>query len=113
MRPIIAEVLEALLSGSAPGSELSLDSVGEAVGSRAVTAEEIAWLIDRLEAEGRSVGGPPSPSQIGALTRVLGSARSLRASLGRAATVAEIAEGTGMSEAEVRRALLLGKVMGR
>lgn len=113
MTEAIREALSVLLSASAEGETLSLDRVGEALGSKVVGADEIAWLIDTLEVSGRVVAAPASPDLIGALRKVVASVRALRVSLGRAPTVQELAAETSLTGAEVRQALLLAKVMGR
>ncbi|HEU4407831.1 MAG TPA: sigma-70 domain-containing protein [Polyangiaceae bacterium] len=113
MRAAIREALGLLLAQSAPGAELTLDAVGDALGDRAVTPDEIGWLLDELEAAGRRVGGAPGASALTALNGVLASARALRNELGRPARVDELAARSGLSEAEVRRALLFARVMGR
>lgn len=113
MRPPVREALELLLAASAPGAELTLDAVGDALGDRPVTPEEIGWLLDELEAAGRRVGDAPGVGAVAALGGVLVSARALRDELGRSARVDEIAARSGLSEGEVRRALLFARVMGR
>ncbi len=116
MRAFVRELLAQLLAGSAPGVELSLDAIGDAIGDRAITPDEIGWLFDELEGAGRRVGGEPNP-QGGTMTetlgRVLASARTLRPTLGRPARVDELAAQSGLSEGEVRRALLFARVLGR
>lgn len=113
MRALIREVLDALLAAAPRGAELSLDAIGEAVGARPVTVDEIAWLLDRLEAEGRVVAAAAPGGGVTALGTVLRAARTLRAALGRSATVLEIVASTGLAEHDVRRALLLAQVMSR
>jgi uncharacterized protein YidB (DUF937 family) len=113
VRPPVREVLDLLLAGSAPGAELTLDAVGDALGDRPVTPDEIGWLLDELEAAGRRVGDAPRASAVAALGDVLASARALRQELGRPARVDELSARSGLSEGEVRRALLFARVMSR
>jgi hypothetical protein len=113
VRREVVGLLEVLLAASAPGSVMSLDAVGEAIGDRAVTADEIAWLLDQLAAAAREVGGPEGEGALSALGKVLPAARAVAARLGRPATIDELAASTGLAPGEVRRALLLAKVMGR
>lgn len=115
MGAIIEGVLGRLLAGRAATGQgdVSLDVIGEAIGVQAVTAEEIAWLIDALEARGFTVGGAPAPSAIAGLRKVVPAARALRERLGRSPTSAEIADEAGLGGDEVRRALLLARVMSR
>lgn len=116
MRAPVREVLARLLAGSAPGAELSLDAIGDAIGDRAVTPEEIGWIFDELERSGRRVGGTPEgqgPKMTDALGRVLAAARALRREQGRPARVDELAARAGLSEGAVRRALLFARVLSR
>jgi hypothetical protein len=112
-RAVIQEVLDALLAATPRGATLELDAIGDAIGARAVTMDEMAWLIDRIEAEGRVVGAPMPGDGVTALGAVLRAARALRTTSGRTPTVGEIAAQAGLEEREVRRALLLAKVMSR
>ncbi len=106
-------MLERLLADSAPGDHLSLDAVGDAVADRPVTPEEIGWLLDELESAGRRVDGSAGVGAVAALGGVLASARALRQELGRPARIDELAARSGLSEGDVRRALLFARVMGR
>lgn len=113
LRPELALVLEALVLASEDAREVSLDAVGEALGARAVSADEIELLFVALEARGRKIVGPEGGGGEERLRRVVLAARELQATNGRRATVPEIAAHTGMSELEVRHALALAKVMQR
>jgi sigma-70-like protein len=113
VKPILREALDALLAASAPGSELTLDAVGDALSDKPVTPEEIGWLLDELEGAGRRVGGGSDVGAVAALGGVLAAARALRGELGRPARVDELAARARLSEREVRRALLFARVMGR
>ena len=113
MRPPVRAVLDELMVASAPGGELSLDAIGDAIGDLAITPEEIGWVLDALERDGRRVGTTAGLSSVAALAGVLASARALRQELGRPARVDELSARSGMSEREVRRALLFARVMSR
>lgn len=113
MRAHIRNVLEGLLATTKAGDRVSLDDVGNALGTLHVTPDEIGLLIDELEASGRVVDSPTHTDTKALLGRVLASARVLKTSLGRAPTEREIAEVAGLEPEQVRRALFLGKVMGR
>lgn len=116
MRAPVRELLAQLLSGSAPGRELSLDAIGDTIGDRAITPDEIGWIFDELERAGRRVGREPNAQGVTmteTLGRVLASARALRQELGRPARVDELAAQAGLPEGEVRRVLLFARVLGR
>lgn len=105
-------VIEELLRSSEPGGEVSLDRVGEAIGTMAVSVDEIETVLTALESAGRSVVGTEGTDPKADLRDVMSAARSLRDG-GVAPTIPELARRTGMSEARVRTALLLGQVIGR
>lgn len=102
-----------LIERSEAAREVSLDEIGEALGTLAVTTEEIESLIARLEAEGRCVTGPSGGGGESRLRRVIAAARALSGTLGRRPNVAEIATETKLTEEEVRHALALARVMSR
>jgi uncharacterized protein YidB (DUF937 family) len=106
-------VLARLLADSAGTRKVTLDEIGEAIGVIAVSTDDVDALITALEKAGRAVVGPEGARGVGNLQRVLPVARALAASLGRAPSVTELAEKTGLSEEDVRNALALGRVMGR
>jgi hypothetical protein len=106
-------MLEALLTAIPAGAPLSLDRIGEEIGDKHVTPEEIYWLVDSLEHAGRAVGSAEGGDAMAALRQVLPAARALRAAAGRSPRVDEIVERTGLPRGDVLRALLLAQVMGR
>ena len=87
--------------------------MGEAIGARAITSEEIDAMITALEAAGRTIVGPEGGAGEAQLKAVVAAARSLGPELGRKPSVAEIAARAGISDEEVRHALALLKVMQR
>jgi hypothetical protein len=111
--PRLEPVLAELLTASATTRRVTLDEIGDAVDLTPVSADDVDALIDALEAAGRAIVGPEGARGVEGLRRVLPAARLLAADLGRRPTVAEIVARTGLSEEEVRRALALGRVMGR
>ncbi|MFO0644381.1 MAG: sigma-70 domain-containing protein [Polyangiaceae bacterium] len=116
MRPALTLVLHALLEETrAPGARLlSLDRVAEAIGTVAVSADEVEVLVSALEAEGRTVvDADDVRSPKDDLALVLPAARALSKELGRKPTVAELAERTGISAEAVGRALRFAEVMAR
>jgi Sigma-70 region 3 len=113
LRPELEAVLEELLGASVPGGSVSLDHVGDALGSRAASTDEIDALIGALEAQGRIVVGPEGPGAEAHLVLVVRAARALTGSLGRRPTLSEIAEHAGLGRDEVLRGLALLRVMQR
>jgi hypothetical protein len=105
-----AAIVEQLLEQS---SELvSLDAVAEAIGGAAVTFEDIEAVFAGLEAAGRRVESEPK-NPPAALAKVLATVRSFSALSGRRPTLPEIAEHSGLSQGEVRFALLYARVLVR
>jgi len=91
---------------------ITLDAVGEVVGAQLVGVEHIEALLDALEARGLIVREPLEADLAGLLARVLTAARALRAE-GRPLAPAELALRAGVSEREVRVALLYAHVLQR
>jgi uncharacterized protein YidB (DUF937 family) len=111
VRAELQAIVDALLAASAASGEVQLDAVGEAIGAMAITAPEIEAIIDALDKAGRRLVGPEGGAGEDRLKAVVAAARTLTPALGRKPTVAEIATQSGLSEAEVRHALALVKVM--
>jgi len=111
LRPELQAVLQTLLADSAAEGTVSLDDIGAALGSRAVTPDEIDGMMAELEAAGRSIVGPEGGGTA-RLKRVLDEARALT-STGRRPTLALLSARTGLTSEEVRQALALAKVMQR
>lgn len=91
---------------------ISLDALAERLERVSGDPQEIAWLIEALEADGCEVEAPPGQAAPD-LRRVLPAARELRVRLGRAPTPEEIAHETQLPVDAVRTALFFGRVMGR
>ena len=113
MRPAILAVLEQLLSECPEGGALTLDRVGEALGTMSVSADEIDALIAELEARGRQVCSPSGGAGESVLSVVLAAARVLAKELGRAPSVAELAARTSVDQEAIRHALALARVIAR
>jgi hypothetical protein len=108
------DVVEMLLRQSDPGGIVTLDAIGDALGARAVTHEEIDSIVARLEQAGRVVGEEPQAGVgVARLKAIVETARALRVELGRTATVEEISARSGLDAAAVKHALELAKVMQR
>lgn len=105
MRPIISTILEQLVTRHRDSKRIDLDDVADVIGTRAVSYDEVEELVDRLEAEGFSVGEGIGSSDVEVMQHVLLHARTLRVSLGRNPTVDEIATAAVKPVYVVRRAL--------
>lgn len=104
--------LDALLQRSEDSRRVAIDAIGDAIGTSAVDTTQIDTILSALEAAGRRIDAPSGAHGVANLRKVVPAARAIRAA-GRAPRVAEIAADTGLTEDEVRRALLLARVMGR
>lgn len=113
MRAEVIVIVEALLAASEATHEIALDAIGDAIGVRAITPEEIDAIMTSLEAEGRRIVGPTGGEGEAHLRAVVAAARALTPELGRRPTVGEIAERSGLAPLEVRHALALVRVMQR
>lgn len=113
MKPELQAVLESLLAESKESSEVSLDALGEALGTHAISTDDVDEIMRALENAGRKVIGPEGGGGEDRLKIVVATARTLLAELERKPSVKEIAARSGLSEEDVRHALALAKVMQR
>jgi hypothetical protein len=90
-----------------------IDAVGDALADLPIDTAEIEELLEALERAGRRVIVPTGATGVAALRKVIPQARALASAKGRKPTVEELAAATGLSQSEVRHALLLARVMGR
>jgi DNA-directed RNA polymerase specialized sigma subunit len=111
VRAELQAIVDQLLAASAGSGEVALDSIGRAIGARAVTTIEIEAIIDALDKAGRKIVGPDGGTGEARLKAVVAAARALGPELGRKPTVAEIATRAGISKEDVVHALALLKVM--
>ena len=113
LRPALQSIVDELLGRVPAGGDVSLDDIGDALGTTAASHDEIDELVTALETAGRRVTGPEGGGGEDVLRRVLDAARAFRVANGRAPTAPEIAERTGIPLERVRHALALGRVIGR
>lgn len=113
LRPPLRAIVTELLASSVDARHVSLDALGEAIGTRAISTDEIDAIVTALESEGRTVGEPEAALGTARLATVLETARTLAKELGRAPTRSEIATRAKMTDEAVRHALELAKVMQR
>jgi hypothetical protein len=111
----LAGIVSTLASIYPEGAVVPLDAVGDAVGTQAVTPDDIEKIFAGLERIGRTVGAPEGGRGEASLKKVVGAARELRAeaAAGAKPTVAQIAERSGLTETDVRMSLALLRVMQR
>jgi len=111
--PHLREALARLIVSSEDTRRVTLDAIGDAIGTGAIDTSQIDFILGELERAGRTIDAPSGAAGVASLRKVVPAARTIAGERGRTARVAEIAERTGLSEDEVRRALLLARVMGR
>lgn len=113
LRPELAAIVDALTTSSERSRTVHLDAIGEAIGARAVAADEIDAMIAVLESRGRTIVGPDGGHGEAHLKKVVATARALRAELGRNPSAQEIAATADLPVADVRHALSLVQIMQR
>ncbi len=105
MRPLISNIVSELVTRHRDSGRIDLDDISEVIATRAVSYDEVEYIVDVLEAQGFEVGEGIDASDVDVMRSVLDSARALRGSLGRSPTVEEIATASGRPSFVVRRAL--------
>lgn len=113
LRPELLSLVDALASANAQAGAISLDALGEAIGSRAVSYDEIDAMLSALEARGIHVDAHTDERLTERLRVVVRVARALATELKRRPVIGEIAARAALSESEVRGALMLARVMQR
>lgn len=113
MSPRWAPLFDALIAEHPRGAELDLDALAERTAPLGLSYDEIGALLDALEGEGRAVGSSARADVTGELRVVLAAARALASEHGRTPRLGELVERTGLDVVIVRRALQLGRVVGR
>jgi Sigma-70 region 3 len=113
LRAELRTIVDTLLRKSVATREVSLDALGEAIGSRAVSYTEIDAMVASLEAKGRRVVGATDLRGEEQLRTVVATAKSLSTELGRRPNIAEISARAGLSLNQVKHALVLARVMQR
>ncbi len=111
-RDAVQSVIDALLAETPPGGEIALDRVGELVGARAFTFDEVDAVIAALEHAGHHVTSPRATAKAD-LSAVLSAARAIQRETHARPSVPAIAARTGLPADAVRQALSLGRIMGR
>lgn len=116
LRPELVAIVDALLEDKAPKSPIELDSIGEAIGARAVSSDEIDAMLTLIEKRGHKTvtraGGRGGRGEA-TLKTVLTTARALKIELGRVPTPSEVAEKSSLPLIDVHHALSLARIMQR
>ena len=102
--PHLRTALDHLLETSAEDRRVTLDAIGDAIGSGAIDTAQIEQLLNELESKGRTVVAPEGGAGVASLRKVLPAARAIASEIGRTARIGDIAARTGLSEDEVRAA---------
>ncbi|MFT3922168.1 MAG: hypothetical protein QM778_06510 [Myxococcales bacterium] len=112
LRPELQDVVARLIA-SAERAELSVDEVGEALGTLSVSTLEIEAVFAALEAAGGSVRAPGGGGTELHLKRVVEAARAIRAERELRPTLKEIAARAELTREQVLNALFLLRIMQR
>jgi hypothetical protein len=113
LRQELSTLVDSLTAASHTSHEVSLDTLGDAIGARSVSYDEIDDIIAALEERGRRVVAESDGRIEDRLRAVVAAGRTLTIELARRPTVPEIADRTRLSSAQVRSALMLARVMQR
>jgi hypothetical protein len=113
LRPELVRLVEELLRDRPAGEAIDLDTIGDAIGARAVAQDEIDAMMSEIERRGHRVVSAEGGRGELHLKSVLDAARVLRNELGRPPRAEEIASRSGLSLAEVQHALSLVRIMQR
>jgi 2-hydroxychromene-2-carboxylate isomerase len=112
-RPELAAVLTRLLVDSERTRKVSLDRIGEAIGTHAVSTDEIESLFSALEARGRTVVAQSGGDGERLLKQVVSAARELKQDATRRITIDDVAQHAGITREQVISALALLHIMQR
>jgi hypothetical protein len=113
LRSQLIEVLSALLAASEATGRVELDAIGAALGATSVSTDDIDALLSELEAHGREIAAPSGGGAERHLGSVVAAARTLKVTLVRKPTLAEVAAQAELSVEQVLLALSLLRVMQR
>jgi hypothetical protein len=113
LRAELQRVLAELLASSESTGQIELDRIGDALGTVAVSTDEIDALFKALEASGRRVVAPPGGGGEARLKRVIDAARALKQASARRPTLSEVATHAQLTRDEVLGALFLLRIMQR
>ena len=109
---LVAGIVDRLLAVTVPGDEITLDTIGEGVGTAPISYEQIGAVIDALERAGRAIA-EPGIDVTHALKEVLSAARRAHQRGGPTPTVQELEQLTGLDRATILTALRFGDTLRR
>lgn len=109
----VQAALTQLLASSEQNRAVSLDDIGEALGSAAVSVTDIEQLFTALESAGRTITEPGGLGAEAKLKAVVTAVRALRAEGGGRPTLTTVAQRAGLGIPDVLSALHLLQVMQR
>lgn len=115
-RPELAAALAKLIATSERTRLVALDEIGEAVGTHAVSTDEIDALFSALEQRGRTIASPAGGGVEGLLKRVVAAARELKRDAPKRITritIDEVARQASLTREQVISALALLHIMQR
>jgi hypothetical protein len=110
LRPEIQTIVDAIMAAH-PGG-LTLNELSDELLQRPVSYADIDEIIGALEDAGVDLERPETPPDPAQLASVLAAARALTQETGKRPSAEEIGARVGMTAADVRRALRLGRSLG-
>lgn len=113
LRAELLSLVEEVLRGTKEGGSVELDVIGEAIGVRSITAEEIDAILATIEKRGRTIVTGAGGGGEATLKTVLTTARTLRVELGHTPNGNQIAERSGLALIDVQHALALARIIQR
>lgn len=113
LRSDIEPVLTQLLTASQTTGKIELDAIGHALGTLAVSTDDIDALLTQLETRGREIISPSGGGTEKHLKLVVAAARTLKTTRARRPTLSEVATQAGLTPQQALVALALLRVMQR
>jgi len=113
LRPELQEIIEELVRSRGAAARLTLDDIGEAIGDRAASYDEVDAMMHALESAGCVIEAGEAPRGEQHLRAVVVSIRELSVRLKRRPSQVEIAAHAGLTHAQVSHALQLARIMQR
>lgn len=113
LRVDLQKVVASLLAESAHEGTIALDRIGNALGTLAVSTDDIDAVFRQLETAGRQLAAPPGGGGEARLRRVIEAARTLKQHSDARPTLSAVAERSQLSHDEVLGALFLLRIMQR
>ena len=113
LRPELVQIVEALVRDSEASGEVSLDALGDAIGTRSVSYVEIDAMISELEVRERRIAAGPEARGERDLLILLPEVRAFTLEHGRRPSLAELSERLNLPAERLKHALLLARIMQR